>query len=198
MAHPFALLDYQCKKNEENWLIVHVACTIGAFCVMWELKLATHPAILYADRREFDRKRFSPPIDADTPGNFFTDRGYAALQRCSCDKIAQPDWLTLLAIHSDERRKSRERAHFANVAANLIADIWHARYRRFYTPSAAIGENRNRCTGHTWRFSPIGMSLGVAVDLRRSRRSAYKIVKCVAGFKRDGQARSTSDYPLSF
>ena len=29
----------------------------------------------------------------------------------SCDKIAQPDVLTLLAICSDERRKSRERAH---------------------------------------------------------------------------------------
>ena len=33
----------------------------------------------------------------------------------SCEKIVQPDWLTLLAIRSDERRKSRERA-------NLIAD----------------------------------------------------------------------------
>ena len=41
------------------------------------------------------------------------------------------------------------------MPVNLIADIWHARYRRFYTPIAAIGENRNRCTGHTWRFSPI-------------------------------------------
>ena len=37
----------------------------------------------------------------------------------SCDKIAQPDGLTLLAIRSDVRRKSRERAHLAN----LIADI---------------------------------------------------------------------------
>ena len=33
----------------------------------------------------------------------------------SCDKIAQPDWLTLLAIRSDECRKSRERAHEANA-----------------------------------------------------------------------------------
>ena len=38
MEHPFALLDYQCKKNEETWLIVHVACTIGAFCVMRDMK----------------------------------------------------------------------------------------------------------------------------------------------------------------
>ena len=34
-------------------------------------KPVTHLAILYADRGEFDRKRFSPPIDADTPGDFF-------------------------------------------------------------------------------------------------------------------------------
>ena len=34
---------------------------------------ATHLPILYADRGEFDRKRFSPPIaDADTPGDFFS------------------------------------------------------------------------------------------------------------------------------
>ena len=29
----------------------------------------------------------------------------------SLDKIAQPDWLSLLMIRSDERRKLRERAH---------------------------------------------------------------------------------------
>ena len=33
----------------------------------------------------------------------------------SCDKIAQPDGLTLLAIRSDERRKSLEGAHLANA-----------------------------------------------------------------------------------
>ena len=33
----------------------------------------------------------------------------------SCDKIAQPDGLALLAIRSNERRKSRERAHFGNA-----------------------------------------------------------------------------------
>ena len=33
----------------------------------------------------------------------------------SCDKIAQPDWLTLVAIRNDERKKSRERAHLANA-----------------------------------------------------------------------------------
>ena len=33
----------------------------------------------------------------------------------SCDKIAQPDWLTLVSIRSDERKKVRERAHLANA-----------------------------------------------------------------------------------
>ena len=71
------------------------------------------------------RKRFSPPIDADKPGDFF-----GRSRRCGpstlfpgsiegrfekpCDKIAQPDWFTLLAIRSDER-KNRERAHLANA-----------------------------------------------------------------------------------
>ena len=32
-----------------------------------QLKPVTHLAILYADRGEFDRKRFLSPIDADTP-----------------------------------------------------------------------------------------------------------------------------------
>ena len=56
---------------------------------------------------------------------FFANRGDVALQPCSqapspaailhfeksCDKKAQPDWLILLAIRGDERKKSRERAH---------------------------------------------------------------------------------------
>ena len=52
------------------------------------VKPATHLAILYADRGEFDRQRKSQAIDADTPGDFFADRGDVALQHCSCDKIA--------------------------------------------------------------------------------------------------------------
>ena len=35
------------------------------------VKPATHLAILYAHRGEFDRQRFSLAIDADTPGDFF-------------------------------------------------------------------------------------------------------------------------------
>ena len=46
---------------------------------------------------------------------FFADRGDVAVSKSHCDKIAQPHGLTLLAIRSDERRKSRERAHLANA-----------------------------------------------------------------------------------
>ena len=45
---------------------------------------------------------------------FFVDSGDLAVSK-SRDKIAQPDGLTLLAIRSDERRKSRERANIANA-----------------------------------------------------------------------------------
>ena len=68
----------------------------------------------------------------------------------SCDK--SPDlmgWLYLrLAAMTVENRGN---GHTWRMPANIIADIWHARYRRFYTLIAAIGENRNRCIG----FSPI-------------------------------------------
>ena len=73
-------------------------------------------AILHADRGEFDRQRFSPPIDADTPGDFFRRSRRCGSFENSCDKIAQPDELALLAIHSNKRRKSRERAHLANAS----------------------------------------------------------------------------------
>ena len=51
--------------------------------------------------------------------------------------------------------KSRERVHLANACEFNHRYLTCHLYRRFYTPIAAIGENRNRCTGHTWRFSPI-------------------------------------------
>ena len=67
-----------------------------------------------------NRKRFSPPIHADTLGDFFSPIAamwhlnivlrlhlIAAIRlfEKSCNKIAHTDWLTLLAIRSDERRK---------------------------------------------------------------------------------------------
>ena len=45
---------------------------------------------------------------------FFVDRGNVAVLKTR-DKIAQPDGLALLAIRSNKRRKSRERANLANA-----------------------------------------------------------------------------------
>ena len=53
--------------------------------------------------------------------SFFADCGDVAVLKTR-DKIVQPDGLALLAIHSNKRRKSRERVHLANAGA---------RYRRF-------------------------------------------------------------------
>ena len=63
-----------------------------------------------------NRKRFSPPIDAVTPGDFFRRSWRCGSFENSCDKIAQPDGLALLAIRSNQRRKSREREHLANAS----------------------------------------------------------------------------------
>ena len=62
-----------------------------------------------------NRKRLSSPIDADTLGDFFRQSRRCGSFENSCDKIAQPDGLALLAIRSNDRRKSRERAHLANT-----------------------------------------------------------------------------------
>ena len=106
-----------------------------------------------------NRKRFSLAIDADTPGDFFADRGDVAVLKTHVTKSPNlMGWLhwRFTAINIENRGNG----HTWRIPANLIADIWHARYRRFYTPIAAIGENRNRCTGHTWRFSSIA-AIGV-------------------------------------
>ena len=98
----------------------------------------------------------SPLIDADTLGDFlrlsrrfgtsisFPDYVQAIFRvrvryfEKSCDKITQPDWLTLVAIRSDDRKKSREQAHL-DIHTCQISTIFYA----------------DRCTGHTWQFSPI-------------------------------------------
>ena len=90
---------------------------------------------------------------------FFADRSDVAVLKTHV--IKSPNlmgWLywRFAAINVENRGNG----HTWRMPANLIANIWHARYRRYYTPIAAIGENRNRCTGHTWRFSPIA-AIGV-------------------------------------
>ena len=136
------------------------------------LKPATHLAILIGSE---NRKRVSPPIDAGTTGDFFRRSrrcGTSALFpgsiegrfEKSCDNIAQPDWLNLLAIRSNKRRKSLERSHLANA-----------------------GEFNRR-----YLTCQISAKIEIAApvtpgDFPRSRRSAYKIARCVAGFKQRGR-----------
>ena len=62
-----------------------------------------------------NRKRFSPPIGAVTLGDFFRRSRRCGSFENSCDKVPQPDGLTLLAIRSNDLRKLRERAHLANA-----------------------------------------------------------------------------------
>ena len=67
-------------------------------------------------------------------------------------QIAKPDGLALLVIRSKKRRKSREWAYLANAGE----------FNRQYPDMQDIRdpETRNRCTGHTWRFSLIA-AIGV-------------------------------------
>ena len=47
---------------------------------------------------------------------FFADRGDVAVSKSHrCDKLDQPDGLTLLATRSDERKKLRKWAHLPNA-----------------------------------------------------------------------------------
>ena len=82
-----------------------------------------------------NRKQILPLIDADTLGDFLRQSWQFGTSisfpdyivqpghfpcSCrhfekSCDKITQPDWLTLVVICSDECKKSWEWAHLANA-----------------------------------------------------------------------------------
>ena len=88
---------------------------------------------------------------------FFANHGDVALQPCSqapspvailhfeksCDKIAQPDWLTLLAIRVDECKQSRERAHWAIVS---LAAVFSTVTQRS-SGGALRDETKNGCEG---------------------------------------------------
>ena len=83
---------------------------------------------------------------SDTPGDFIRRSRRCGSCEKSCDKIAQRDGLTSLAIRSDERRKSRERAHLANAGefnrrhlTSLISAFLYADrgYRRIKSPGVS-------------------------------------------------------------
>ena len=99
--------------------------------VLLSQKPMTHLAILFADRGEFDLQRKSQAIfTTESCGHtwrFFSP--IAAMWHLNlvprfpfekaCDKIAQPDWLTLLAMSVENRGNG----HTRRMPANLIADI---------------------------------------------------------------------------
>ena len=83
-------------------------------------------------------------IDADT-----RSRRCGSFEN-SCDKIAQPDGLALLAIRSNDGKKSRERAHLANAGEFYrryltcqISPILYADHgdRRIKSPSVSLALN---------------------------------------------------------
>ena len=81
----FFLLTWKSSQQNVIPLILSKLCSVLSairgrmnrilFFSIWNqnrpLKPATHLAILYADRGEFDHQRTSPPIEADTPGDIF-------------------------------------------------------------------------------------------------------------------------------
>ena len=96
---------------------------IGLSCCLHLLRLARLITLVWFYDTQLEIGNRSKA--SNTPGDFFRRSRRCSSFENSCDKIAQPDGLALLAIHSNKRRKSRERAHLANAA-----DIWHVRYRR--------------------------------------------------------------------
>ena len=98
-------------------------------------------------------------IDEDTPGDFFCRSRRCGSFENSCDKIAQPDGLALLAIRSNKRRKLRERAHLAN------AGEFNRQYLTCQISAILYADRRDR------RKSPgvPGAAIAIFVD-RRDRR----------------------------
>ena len=113
-----------------------------------------------------NRKRFSPPIDADTPGDFFRRS-----RRCdtstlfpdsiqgrfekSCDKIAQPDWLILLAMSEENRGKG----HTWRMPAILFADRGHRRKSLHRAHLAIFSDSGDR------RIKSPGVSPALAIKI---------------------------------
>ena len=121
----------------------HFSETLSIYQI--NLKPAAHLAIFYADRGEFDRKRFMQtqlavfsPIAAMWHFNLVPGFIKRCLQKShvikSLNLIGWFYWW--FAAMSAENRGN---GHTWRMPASLIADIWHARYRRFFTPIVAIG-----------------------------------------------------------
>ena len=77
----------------------------------------------------------------------------------SRDKMAQHDWLTSLAIHGDERRKSREWAHLAN------AGDFNPRY-----PTCQISAILYADRGNRWKSQSLHRAHLAIIPDRRDQR----------------------------
>ena len=125
-----------------------------------------------------NRLRFSPPIDADTPGDFFCRSRRCGSFENSCDKISQPDGLALMAIRSNKRRKSRERAHLAN------AGEFNRRYRTCQISAILYADRSDRRKSQSLHRTHLAIlkSLSVSLALGRSYQESvpmpsYKLVR---------------------
>ena len=91
------------------------------------LKSVTHLAILFADCWKLIATDFFSAITAMWHFNLVHRLQVPLLSAIlkSHDKIAQPDWLTLLVIHGDECRESQKWAHLAiGGEFNFVRQSW--------------------------------------------------------------------------
>ena len=95
---------------------------------------------------------------------FFADTRRCGSFENSCDKIAQPDGLALLAIRNNDRRKSRERARLENDGE------FNHRYLTCQISAILYADRGDRRKSQSLHRAHLAL-----------RRSAYKIAKCVAG-----------------
>ena len=92
-----------------------------SFRVKGQYQTPSHSPVYSGEQRRQSSQRwvwlegYRPRLLPTHLAIFFADRGTVAVSKSHCDKIAQPDGLTLLAIRSDERRKSRKCAHLSNA-----------------------------------------------------------------------------------
>ena len=109
-------------------------------------KPATHLVILYADHDEFDHRRLLPSIDADTHTDIFRRSQQCGSFEKSCDKIAQSDGLALLAICSNDHRKSREQAPISDMPdiGHFICRPWRAAKIAMAAPGTPGNFRRSR------------------------------------------------------
>ena len=119
------------------------------------------PAIFATNRCRLRRRGTSTLFPGSIEGHF----------EKSCDKIAPPDWFTLLAIRSNERTGAL------------------GEFNRWYL-TCQISAISYADRGDRWKIA--NAAPGTPGDFRRSRRSMYKIARCVLIYRWRNCWRSNS------